>query len=747
MATRSGGLPLILRTWLGGWWRWLLPLALLAAIWWPEWTHYRIDRSDVAAGLPEQGAALPADAVLDELADVDLAEADSLGLPAATIARQMAQGYIDLPGLSGGRVPLRGHPQDHQVGSPTFRLFMASTAPERMLLRAYEETRDEQWLNLALQRTLELAAHERAQTHDKGFLWNDHAVAGRVATLVRLWADIRARPALRQADGPALISFAQRSGRMLAKPGHFTVRTNHGVMQNLALLQLAAAFPWLPEAPQWRELARQRLSLQWPFYLSPEGVTLEHSPAYHQLGLLLVQRAQRLYRLNGLPPDPLLERQAGAAHRVLTQLLRPDGTLPPIGNTDIGRSTRLPALDARGSARPAWLPLPGADSPGGAQLYPVSGWALWWSGQAQPRESQLMVTWAKHDGHGHKHADEGALVWWAQGQEWLGAVGYWPYGDSQVRKAYGWRSANAPHTPDEDPRAARSVQLLGSGEAGGLRMLDLERRTADGTLLRRQVLQWDASTLLVLDFQAAARQGSQTLWTLGPAVRLQLAPPEPGARSLAASSLPRADGLRLGLRLAATSELRGQLLRGSRAPFGGWATVDSEPRPVDALELTSPTAEAATVGLFHLGRGEGAPGIAPLPPRLDPVQWQLALRIDDQPVQLQRSGDRLTLATAGTTQTLTLQPPPASVAEAQRTLREAYRDAVDRYPPWRDLWRYRVEISQYIGALALGLEGALLAAAALAGGLLRRWRLALQSLLLAGWGGLAAWVLLVHLQV
>lgn len=726
-------------------WRWLFPLALLAAIWWPEWTHFRIDRSDVRVELPAQGVATPDDTVLAELAEIDLAEVQGLGLAALTVARQVADGYIELPGLSAGRVQLRGHPHDHQVGPPTFRLFMASLSPERLMLQAYQETGNEQWLNLALQRTVALAAYEREQTHDQDFLWNDHAVAGRVATLVRLWADIRSHPALRQSDGPALLSFAQRSGRLLAKPSLFTVRTNHGVMQNLALLQLTGAFPWLPEAPQWRALARQRLALQWGFYLSPEGVTLEHSPGYHQIGTVLAQRALRLYRLNGLPTDAGLQRAGAAAQRNLALLMRPDGTLPPIGNTDIGFVSRLPA-ENDGVEPPRWLPPPPADTPGGTGLFPASGWAVWWSGQAKPRESQVMLTWAKHDGHGHKHADEGALVWWAQGQEWLGTMGYWPYGDARVHEAYGWRSANAPHTPGENPAAVRSVRLLGSGEAGALRAIDLERSTAAGATLRRQVLQWDNTTVLVLDFATTAPKGSQTLWTMGPTVRLQLPPGPVDARALSAVSLPREDGLRLALQMAATGELRSQLLRGSREPFGGWATVDREPRPVDALEITSPGPEAAVASLFHLGRSDEAPTIAPLPHRLDPEQWQLNLRVAGQPMQLTRSGTSVRLTAVDGPLALTLQPPSEAATQVQRALREAYARAIGAYPPWRDLWRYRVDLSQYIGALALGLEVVLASAAAVAGGLYRRWRMALHALLAAGWIALAAYVLLVYLK-
>ena len=62
-----------------------------------------------------------------------------------------------------------------------------------------------------------------------------------------------------------------RSGELLAKQKLFTVRTNHGVMQNIALLQVTAAFPLLPKTKDWRNLAIERLELQLGFYVSDEG--------------------------------------------------------------------------------------------------------------------------------------------------------------------------------------------------------------------------------------------------------------------------------------------------------------------------------------------------------------------------------------------------------------------------------------------------------------------------------------------
>ena len=65
-----------------------------------------------------------------------------------------------------------------------------------------------------------------------------------------------------------------RSEQLLAKPGHFTFATNHGVMQNLALWHASLAFPSLPRTQAYQRLARVRMDDQMQFYVTGEGMVL-----------------------------------------------------------------------------------------------------------------------------------------------------------------------------------------------------------------------------------------------------------------------------------------------------------------------------------------------------------------------------------------------------------------------------------------------------------------------------------------
>lgn len=721
----------------------LLPIALGSAIWLPEWLHFRIDRSDPAPAVLAPATARPGTATLDELGRIDLAEIDHLEATAQGVAESAAAGFVDIAGLSGGRIALQGYPADYQRGPPTFQLFMASLSLERLLLQAYRETGQSRWLRLALQRAEQLAEHERQARHEVTFLWNDHALANRVSVLIQLWALVRLQADLRAEHGPWLLAFAQRSGRMLAKPGQFTVRTNHGVMQNIALLQLAAAFPDLRESIAWRDLAVERLKLQRGFYVSPDGVVLEHSAGYHAMGTALLAHAHRLMQLNGLPVDPALAGETTATRQVLAQLMRPDGSLPAVGNTDPGLRHDMPSVLPDGSMPVEREPPPQASASVLPGLLPAAGWAVWWSGDRAVRESQLLVTWAKHDGHGHKHADEGALVFWSGGTDWLTAVGYWPYGAPLLPQSYGWNSSNAVHEPGETTKSRREASLLASGQTDQTRFVDILRRLDSGTTFRRQVLQLDSHTLLVLDFASGAKQGSETTWTVGPALRLA----KQSGRDMFATDAD-ARGHHLRMALVADSELTTRLLRGSTQPYGGWTTLKRVPEAVDALRIVNRKPSSVTMALFHVSGVNGKDAsLAPVAADITAEQWQTTVSVGPAHVEIARRDDELQVRRGeGQLTTLRLTPPAPAVAAQRLALHAAYDQAVNRFPPWRALLSYRLALSQKLVALWLLLEGARFAAMRLAPRVSRSHGIAMDIGLALLWLTLLVYVPLIYLK-
>ena len=156
-----------------------------------------------------------------------------------------------------------------------------------------------------------------------------------------------------------------------------------------------------------------------------------------------------------------MDRKIDCAQRVYASLRRPDGSLPVFGDSGDETYPLGPPVAAFDSERraqklayaPEWRPTE-ANS-----VFPVSGLSVWWEGLElwpnAPDLSQTVVTWSNFAGHGHKHADEMSVLFWAGGQTWWSNVGYWPYGNEARADAESWAGSNAPHLVDENSVAPR----------------------------------------------------------------------------------------------------------------------------------------------------------------------------------------------------------------------------------------------------------------------------------------------------
>ncbi len=714
--------------------RWAaLRLAMMVAVasllWLPHYAHFAFDRSPVASQLVDTQTHQPSDAVLAEVASMSLAV--GLEIPPEDVvatADGILAGELAAPAFLDAPLRLAGYPADFLGGSVTFQLVMASLEVERVLLEAHARTGNDAYLRLALERVLGFARVDAQARDGMGFLWNDHAIAARVAPLVRLWQAVRQRPEIDARDRQALVSLAARSGRLLADPGHFTVRTNHGVMQNLALLQLAAAFPALPEAAQWRTLAMERLELQLAFYVSDEGMVLEHSAGYHALGSELLTYALRLAALNGIRPPDTLAAAADASRRVLAELTRPDGTLPLFGNT-ARVATSPPGLEA-------------ATPPPAMRLLPLSGYAYWLLPErGAAGASHTVVAWAKHERHGHKHADEPSVHLWSEDTDWITAAGYWPYGHPRYRDANGWRGSNAPHLPDEDAQSPRQLTLRHSASSGDLRFVEVQRSGPGETEIRRQILQLGPARLVVLDFVRGTPTGTETLWTSDARLAFER------VDDTTVLSAPNTRGTRLRITSAGNPAAELMLLRASEAPFGGWVMHGRLPTPAPSLLVRQDGPEAVHMTAFELLGAEHAAAASPGPRLSDlalPDNWEVVLTEGGRELAVRRVGQALFLgdAQAGTGSSIGLVEPP-DVGARRTALRQAMQTAVERFPPWRDLAPYRLKLTVLVLALALVAE--------LAWWALRRHRIPLGApawhVGLAGlWAGVAFWAHFVYLQ-
>ena len=720
-----------------------MPLFVVLSIWLPLWIHYY-----VASPLADDATLT---ALRNSPTDERLVEIEAQGKDlrakiadneVVQQARRLLLGMIDLPNGEARSVTLPFDPKDYDGGTPGGALSMAALIVPATLLRAYELQHDEEFFRQAKATILQFASFERDLATDVGAVRNDHAIAARAGVIVHFWRLYRHREDFTATEAAVVVQHIARCALMLAKPSHFTAATNHGVMQNIALLQIAAAFPILHEAELARQTARRRLEGQMAYYIHPEGVVLEHSPGYHRFGIWLVGLAIRLLDLNGLPEIPGLRDKYYRGMAFLDRLMRPDGSIPRIGDTNGQIVHKLRPAVAADAQRAAATDL-SASLADGTRVYAGSGYAI--STRAlvdvmgsAPTISQSTVYWERFALHGHEVSAEGSFLLWAAGRNWIGNTGYWPYGIPGREESTGWRGGNAPHLVNESAAAADAMQLLGTTGNNHLHLIDLDRGLPGDGRLRTQIVQVSDDSWVILD-AVSARGNSQVerVWTLDP--ELSVERNERGG----IVATDRASGWRLAIEFLADERVAVANLYGSLAPFGGWVVIGPRPAPTIALSVSPAVGGQwlATV-MTLVAPGKLLPTQLPQVKFNSPDQWAISTSSESLgAISVDRNGTEVHVVAAGSARLTLLIESPEQRPEQQRAMITKSLEAELReYPKFvpNEFYRWRL-ISWLIGPALVTTGMVLLTIRSK-----RQFQLWLAFGTTGLWGLLAGWIHLVY---
>jgi len=678
---------------------------VLATIWFPVLWKYRVWGGDVDPVTVERLRSVPSTDRLRELVAIDLGDLPWAKL--APVADSLLAGEPVQSGHRTYRLSARFSAQDVVDGPPELELAMASWLIPSIMLRAYEETRNPRYLDVAVDYVRGWAEFERAMLVPRALVWNDHAIAARVFVLTRLWMHYRQR-----GDGTydpefagRLHSLADSYGQLLSRRVLYTFRTNHGTMQNLTLLVMSLAFPELKRAPEWAETGYRRFLEQAEYYIGPDGVINEHSPGYQAFGIELLGATLRCLTLLGKPIPVAIADRYDRAKDFYTQLWRPDGTLPTIGDTEFG--PRYPLVSSRetGGGFGSIAPVK-SEKPASSTLHPDGAMLVWWNGLDQwpkPRAlSQLVVTWANFPSQVHKHADEGSLALWSGGAQWLGNVGYWPYHDSSRGAAEGWSGGNALHLVGETLLDARETQPLLNGVSAQLSFFEIERKRPDGFATRRQIVRHASGLWLILDTSTDTRSREvNTVWSTSPhltATRL-------GADNAFRLNSPD-HGTSVVLHFIGSSGHDVFMYRGSRQPFAGWAALTSHTVSEATAFLVRNRSDGAWSAIAVVPDNDGQPRLLKAPQMASwtgPERWTLRFETDDGPVTLSRDGARVDAIGPAGASTVIGQPVP--MPQQRASMEAAYRRVVEETAPPRwygDFVPYRFRASYLVLGLVFG---------------------------------------------
>jgi hypothetical protein len=724
----------------------LLALLVAAIVWLPELAHWYVPGPRLDDATVQALRSGPPDSALAEIGNMALVAARPDGDVQRTLLRanEILNGMVAFPGYLPMPIQRPFSADDLVQGPATWQLLLASLSATDTLLDAYAATGDERYFKQAHDDILAFAEVEAGRWVNRGFLWNDHAIAARIPVLVKFWRVYRRRADFDPVAARSVLALAHRSAVLLTRDSHYAFRTGHGIISDLAALQVSIAFPQLDPEGRFRSHAQRRFEQHLAYYISPEGVTLLHSAGYHGTGLEFFGMALRLYSLAGTPiPDEWWQRYDKAVEHY-ARLRQPGGTLPMYGDTrsvSEGNGPPLTARDDGGRARPL---RPRSDWPAPApsfDAYPLSGHVIWWDSAGTgtagaPAGTQTAVTWSYFPGLGHKLADDLSLVTWSGGRRWITNVGYWPWGFWGRAQATSWAGSNAPHRDGERAASKRSSRLLGTVADPRLTVVDLLREGPDGFKARRQVLRLPERELwLVLDDTSGGAQAT-THWTFAP----DLTAGQPEARRF--RLIDKAGHRALTMSIDGPTGIGYELMRGSRSPFGGWAVEDREPVPAPTVVVRQSAASAWALAAFAIGPADQPTAtVARMGKWTDAEHWTIAVDTPDGRLEVSRDGDRIHLSGADAPAALALAATPMPAVQREAVL-GALAEAERRYPRFVERVHYRVRWSRWLGGAFVGQELLLAAVARLR----RRWLTPLRLLTLVAWAAGGLWLGFVYFE-
>ncbi len=272
------------------------------------------------------------------------------------------------------------------------------------------------------------------------FIWHDHATALRAEQLVLFAYYCREHaPEWASQHAEFLATLEQAlvvHGQWLAKDSFYSEHTNHGLEQARVLLLLGTVFEG-EQAQEWQQIAIRRISSELSFAFTDEGVHVENSPAYHIFVFKVFLGIIKDYSEEVLGDLAEQFNQFSAkALAFITHILRPDGKLPPIGDTE-----QLPTSDAyrdmfghrleyqhflyaltqgKQGVRPSVL----------NRVYPKSGYAIFrdqWPAKEHYQKAFHLIAKVGCSSRYHHQQDEGHISLYAGGEDWLIDSGLYNY--------------------------------------------------------------------------------------------------------------------------------------------------------------------------------------------------------------------------------------------------------------------------------------------------------------------------------
>lgn len=558
-----------------------LPILVLISIWLPVVQPYILYKK-ISNQEQVESINFPNNKVASEIDDLDFGvtspHLDTEELLYA--ANAILMGRIDLPGCPRLEINLPFDQKLINASNSSWQLSYSGFIVPEILILAYDQSGNVEYLKAARNFILGWADFEKTQFLPIGFLWNDHALASRASVISSFWSRYKNNAIYNINDSEKILQLVCRTADILANDNLYTYKTNHGVMQNLALFRLTTYFPLLPDMPKHKNKAISRLLDQFNYYINEEGFVTEHSAGYHESGVNLFKTMIILFKINNIEMPAILSDKYRKSVDILSKLYRPDRTMPALGDTNVGRKSILFGnINANNEKLDKYVTID-------ETLLMKSGYSIWWAGNSiNERLSQTVINWSYYTYTGHKHADELSVNIWGYGQNWITNVGYWPYTSPDRENAISWIGSNAPHYISENSQSKRISKILNIGREKKINFIELIREESSGFNINRQVIQFGSNLWFVIDSFSDKKPNrtAEVVWTLDASLNI---------KELSDNSFeitPKDSSDRMVMEFKLSDNLPIKTYYGDKATLFGWNASGQQIKPAYSFLVNLPS--------------------------------------------------------------------------------------------------------------------------------------------------------------
>lgn len=269
----------------------------------------------------------------------------------------------------------------------------------------------------------------KATYPSKEFSWYDHTIPKRLEEFLRIFEFLRRNDALDEKYTKIALRAIYWHARILSEEKSLYMKNhNHGLDQATALFKTSQLFPEYSLSQQWETTARNRLTNQINFALTSEGVHKENSPSYY---MWVSNRCSGINKFSehytGSTITDNFSILKKGSQEFIAAITRPDNTFPQLGDT-------APYIKGK----------QGKCTNKTTSVFPKSGYFIYRDKWDNPGENTAihLVMKCGYLSRTHRHNDDGNILLYGLGEDWLIDAGMYGYENNKYRAYVGSPSAH-----------------------------------------------------------------------------------------------------------------------------------------------------------------------------------------------------------------------------------------------------------------------------------------------------------------